>query len=235
MVICGEDYKELMAHKHSIPLHPSVNNARKDFNKGVLTEETMAQDPLDQFRSWMNDACEEEGELANAMVLSTVDKYHTPHARVVLLRDISCGGFTFFTNYNSNKAKELKQNPKASLLFFWKELGRQVRIEGMITEIPPEESDAYFASRPFESKASAWASEQSRPIENRSLLEEALTKKLKEFAGKQIPRPLHWGGYVVIPHYFEFWQGRENRLHDRITYTTMETNTDTWRLERLMP
>lgn len=208
----------------------------KDFSKGTLEKNTMAEDPLDQFRSWIHDACEEEGDLANAMILSTTDKYHTPHARVVLLRNISCGGFTFFTNYKSDKATELKQNPKASLLFFWKELGRQVRIEGMIKTISPEESDAYFASRPFESQASAWASEQSKTIANRELLEEALNTKLKEFDGKQIPRPPHWGGYVLIPQYFEFWQGRENRLHDRITYTaSIKATINTWHVERLMP
>lgn len=216
------------------PLHPLVYKARKPFIKGVLMESLIEKDPIKQFKIWIHEAFEEEGELSNAMILSTAGKDHAPHSRVVLLRDISYGGFTFFTNYKSHKALEIEQNSKASLLFFWKEQERQIRIEGIVALLPAHESDAYFASRPFESQVSAWSSKQSEVVENREILEHDFNNRLNELKGKDVSRPPHWGGYVMIPHYFEFWQGRENRLHDRITYT-QPSNSDEWEMERLMP
>jgi pyridoxamine 5'-phosphate oxidase len=168
------------------------------------------------------------------MALSTVDVGLMPDARIVLLRNVSYGGFTFFTNYESKKGKDLEKNNKASLLFFWTGLERQVRILGEIIKLPAEESDTYFESRPFDSKVGAWVSQQSELVANRSALEKSFEEKLRSFENKEVPRPANWGGYVLIPSKIEFWQGRPNRLHDRILYT-LDPNKKSWKIDRLMP
>lgn len=209
-----------------------VRSLRKDFIKGQLTEEMVAADPFLQFSGWLASALETGNHLANAMVLSTVDAEGMPSSRVMLLRDVSYGGFTFFTNYQSRKGQDLTNNPRASLLFFWPDQERQIRIQGVIKELPAEESDKYFDTRPFESKIGAWASRQSEVIAGRGELEENYDKMLVSFKDGEVPRPRHWGGYVLVPSYFEFWQGRASRLHDRLRYRMDE---DRWIRERLMP
>ena len=208
-----------------------LSGMRKDYTRHTLTEENAALDPLDQFSSWFDMARKEyEGE-ANAMILSTSGKSHFPSSRVVLLKDFSKKGFVFFTNYLSRKGQEITFNPQVSLLFFWHGLERQVRIEGMAEKISQEESDIYFASRPEESRIGASISPQSQAISGRKFLEDQY-KEVKKKNPDSIPRPEHWGGYNVNPIYFEFWQGRKGRLHDRIAYT-LEDNT--WKKQRLAP
>jgi pyridoxamine 5'-phosphate oxidase len=166
------------------------------------------------------------------MTMATATKHGLPSARIVLLKDFDERGFTFYTNYNSHKGAELHDNPKAALVFFWKELERQVRIEGVVEKVSEQESDEYFNSRPTGSRIGAWSSPQSSVIENRSILDENVTKYSVQFAD-EIPRPAHWGGYRVKPVAIEFWQGRSSRLHDRLLYTLQEDNS--WKIERLAP
>lgn len=211
---------------------PMVKTFRKDFIKGTLSEEEMSADPVKQFSRWLDFAFESGNEYANAMTLSTVDLNGAPSSRVMLLRDVSHGGLTFFTNYKSNKANDLKINPNASMLFFWPELERQVRIGGFIELLPAKDSDEYFESRPFESQVGATISSQSKVIKGRKEMDEAFARQLEFYKGKKVPRPDYWGGYVLIPETFEFWQGRANRLHDRFQYTKEEAH---WLMERLMP
>lgn len=203
-----------------------------EYIKGVLLEEDVVADPLEQFTKWHDEAFSVDPDFSNAMTLSTVDEQGFPSSRVVLFKDISFDGFTFYTNYNSKKAQDLKGNAHVALNFFWQELERQVRIEGRIEYLPAEESDLYFASRPFESKVGAWVSDQSKVIENRDKLEELYTELLSSYAEKDVPRPNHWGGIVVVPSKIEFWQGRPNRLNDRLLYSKMGEN---WIIERLAP
>jgi len=167
------------------------------------------------------------------MTLATADKNGTPSARIVLLKGYDARGFIFFTNYNSAKGNELAENPKASLLFFWKELERQVRIDGTVEKISAIESDIYFKSRPIGSQIGAWASPQSTVIKNRQVIEENFLKYEEQFGNQNIPRPEHWGGYLVKPNKIEFWQGRSSRLHDRIQYT-FQTDGN-WKRERVAP
>jgi pyridoxamine 5'-phosphate oxidase len=168
----------------------------------------------------------------NAMTLATVDKKGFPDARVVLLRSVTKKGFTFFTNYRSAKAREL-QNKKACLNFFWQELSRQVRIVGTVSKLSAKESDRYFNSRPRENQLSAWTSQQSEIVSNRDALEKKYSMLEKKFQNKKIPRPSYWGGYAVLPISIEFWQGKQNRLHDRIIY--LKQKTGKWKMERLSP
>jgi len=211
---------------------PLVKTIRRDFVKSTLSEEDMLADPLLQFSKWLDEAFNSGNGYANAMTLSTVDQDGVPSSRVMLLRDVSKGGFTFFTNYKSNKSNDLKINPNASLLFFWPELERQVRIGGMVQLLPEAESDEYFESRPFESRVGAHVSKQSMVISGRKELDEAFARELEFYKGKKVPRPGYWGGYLLIPSIFEFWQGRASRLHDRFQYTR---NGAAWKMERLMP
>jgi pyridoxamine 5'-phosphate oxidase len=211
---------------------PMIRSFRKDFIKGMLIENEISKDPIEQFSAWLDFAFKSD-EYANAMVLSTVSEDLMPSSRVVLLRDISYGGLTFFTNYASQKGIELEKNPKASVLFFWPALERQVSISGTVTKLPVKESDEYFESRPFESKVGAWVSKQSSVISSRLKMDEDFTEQLKKYPDKKVPRPPHWGGYVLIPSRFEFWQGRESRMHDRIRYR-LNGNKE-WIMERLMP
>jgi len=212
-------------------MNTSVADIRKDYTLKSLGEEDVANIPFDQFAIWWKEAIESNIDEVNAMTLATVSRDLKPTARVVLLKDYNTAGFTFFTNYNSRKGEDLLQNPNASVCFFWKELQRQVRIEGVVEKVLNEINDEYFNSRPEGSKLGAWASPQSKIIESRNVLIEK-EAKFKEQFGNEIKRPPHWGGYRLIPNYFEFWQGRSNRLHDRIRY---KLENDSWKIERLAP
>jgi len=213
-------------------MNKSIADIRKDYTLHSLNEENVAADPIDQFARWWNDALNSEIAEPNAMTLATSTKDGKPSARIVLLKGLDKNGFVFYTNYNSHKGTELAENPYAALTFFWKEIERQVRIEGAVEKVTAEESDTYFLSRPEGSRVGAWASPQSSVIENRDLLEENVERYKEEFKNS-IPRPPHWGGYRVMPFKIEFWQGRSNRLHDRLQYT--KTAKGSWKVERLAP
>jgi len=206
---------------------------RKDYSHRRLIEKEVAPNPVQQFEKWWQEATEAEIEEPNAMVLATASPDGVPSARVVLLKDYSEQGFVFFTNYNSFKGKQLSENPKACLVFFWKELERQVRITGLVEKISAKQSDEYYQSRPQASRISAWASPQSQVIESREWLDEQFNKINKQMEGSHIQRPPSWGGFIVNPIIVEFWQGRPNRLHDRLQYTMDEDGN--WRIERLAP
>lgn len=215
-------------------VNPSLKDVRKEYDKSVLLEQDCSEDPFIQFEAWLTAAMGKDSLYANAMTLSTVSQSGMPDSRTVLLRNISYGGLTFFTNYKSAKAQEIDSNSQACLLFFWKELERQVKVQGEIRFLPIQESDDYFKSRPFESQVGAWSSLQSQVIDSREALDERYEAGLKKYQGKTVPRPEYWGGYVLLPKAFEFWQGRSGRLHDRIKYTKSQQK-DTWKMERLMP
>ncbi len=210
----------------------NIADIRTDYKLMTLTESDVANNPFDQFTKWWQQAIHSQIDEVNAMTLATVTKEGKPDARIVLLKDFTEQGFVFFTNYHSKKGKEIAGNENAYLVFFWKELQRQVRISGTIKKISAEESDRYFYSRPSGSRLGAWSSPQSEKISSRAILEENEKVYLEKF-GEQIPRPGHWGGYVVIPNSIEFWQGRSNRLHDRLQYSLKENNH--WEIERLAP
>jgi pyridoxamine 5'-phosphate oxidase len=206
---------------------------RKEYTRAGLKESDADPDPIEQFRNWFDEALAADLHEPNAMTLATATPAGRPSARTVLLKGFDGGGFVFYTNYEGRKGWELETNPYAALVFYWGELERQVRIEGHVSRISEEESDAYFAGRPRGSQLGAWASEQSRPVEDRSTLEERLRALEAEHEGREVPRPPFWGGYRVEPETVEFWQGRENRLHDRLRYRRSESGE--WRRERLQP
>ncbi len=211
----------------------NIADLREDYRLKSLDFTDVTQDPFLQFDSWFQEAVAAQILEPNAMVLATVSE-GKPSARVVLLKGLNTEGFVFFTNYTSRKGIELAENPHAALCFNWLDLQRQVRIEGVVQKISEADSDAYFNSRPFGSRIGAWASPQSQIIENRSILEEnlaELTEKYKNTEG--VSRPPHWGGYVLLPHLIEFWQGRSSRLHDRICYK--KTEKGEWEMVRLAP
>lgn len=210
----------------------SIADIRKDYQLKSLTEAEVAKDPFAQFSVWWDEAVGSAIDEVNAMALSTVSAEGRPSSRIVLLKGFDEQGFVFFTNYNSDKGKQIEQQQFVSLLFFWKELERQVRVEGIATKVEPEESDAYFNSRPVGSRLGAWASPQSQKITDRSILEQALESVKAEYGELTIPRPPHWGGYRVTPSRIEFWQGRSSRLHDRILYEQVDGN---WQISRLAP
>jgi pyridoxamine 5'-phosphate oxidase len=210
----------------------TIANIRKDYKLKSLLENDVKADPIDQFAEWWSEAVSSQIEEVNAMTLATATASGLPSARIVLLKGFTNEGFKFYTNYQSHKARELAENPHAALVFFWKELERQVRIEGTVEKTSAEDSDAYYRTRPVASQIGAWASPQSTPIEGREVIEENVLKYKAQFGEENIPRPPHWGGYLVKPFKIEFWQGRRSRLHDRIVYT--KQNTD-WKIERIAP
>ena len=222
----------------------AIADIRKDYKLASLEEADVASNPIDQFTRWWNEAVASQIDEVNAMTLATVNAAGVPAARIVLLKGYNPEGFIFFTNYESDKGKNLAQNPNAAIVFFRKELERQIRIEGTVQKVSAEESDRYFNSRPASSRIGAWASPQSAVIENRLVIEQNVERYSSIFANDSIERPDHWGGYIVKPISIEFWQGRSSRLHDRIRYkletsdynAATDTRTDAnWKIERLAP
>jgi pyridoxamine 5'-phosphate oxidase len=209
-----------------------INSVRRDFSSKSLDEKHVPENPYKLFEKWFEEAVSSQILDPYAMVIATVNKKHQPSTRVVYMRDISENGLVFYTNYHSDKAKDLDENKNISALFFWIELERQIKITGVAEKTSNEMSDAYFASRPRESQIGAWASNQSSILSSRSELEEKVLYYTKLFEGQSVPRPEYWGGYLIKPHSFEFWQGRPNRLHDRIIYTRQSNN---WIISRLSP
>jgi pyridoxamine 5'-phosphate oxidase len=211
----------------------SLAELRKNYSLGSLDVADINRNPFRQFDTWFQQAVDAKLPEPNTMTLATVDSRGRPSARIVLIKGVDERGFVFFTNYESRKGRELAANPYASLLFYWIELERQVRIEGSIVKTSAEESDTYFASRPLGSRIGAWASDQSQVIESRSQLE-AREREISLQYGEHPPRPPHWGGYRLVPEAIEFWQGRPSRLHDRLRYTRSSDSSD-WQVARLAP
>ena len=210
----------------------AVAGLRKDYGQASLDEADVLDDPIAQFTRWFEQALKAEVNEPNAMNVATVDPEGRPSSRIVLVKQFDERGFTWYTNYDSRKAQELRANPNAALLFFWSELERQVRIEGRVETTSAEESDKYFHSRPLKSRLSAIASQQSAPIANRAALEQNYDAVAAQ-AGEAPPRPGNWGGFRLVPERIEFWQGRRSRFHDRIVYTRQEDGS--WSLQRLQP
>jgi len=211
----------------------TIADIRKDYKLKSLLEKDVATNPVRQFDTWWQEALNSEIDEVNAMTLATASADGIPAARIVLLKGYDEYGFVFFTNYESFKGMQLAENPRACLVFFWKELERQIRITGLVEKVSAEESDAYFNSRPEGSRIGAWVSPQSQVIANREWLEDQEKKYIGNLAAQPLKRPDHWGGYRVKPISIEFWQGRSNRLHDRIQYTLQGDNK--WIIERLAP
>ncbi|TDW99891.1 pyridoxamine 5'-phosphate oxidase [Dinghuibacter silviterrae] len=211
-----------------------IADIRKEYKLKELTEASVATDPFLQFGRWWDEAMASHIDEVNAMTLATVSPDGLPEARIVLLKGVDNRGFVFYTNYDSHKGAALAAHPQACLLFFWKELERQVRITGSVEKVSPEESDAYFHSRPEGSQLGAWASPQSQVIDGRSVLDKNLESYTTRFSGAEVPRPPHWGGYRVHPDSVEFWQGRPSRLHDRLLYRWNKA-ANAWSISRLAP
>ena len=211
----------------------TLQNLRIEYSSSPINESEVDTNPISFFGKWFDEAMAAEVREPNAMTLATATRDGIPSARIVLLKGADKNGFSFYSNYLSRKGKELAKNPSACLVFFWPELGRQVRIEGKILKLSKEESEAYFATRPFGSQLGAVVSPQSQVIANREVLDVAYTAYEQKFEGKKIPKPAHWGGYILQPIAIEFWQGRESRLHDRVKYALMEKGK--WKIERLAP
>lgn len=209
----------------------NIADIRQEYLLAALDEATVGKDPLAFFKKWFDDAVSSEVGEANAMTLATVDKEMQPHARIVLLKGLEQDGFVFYTNYDSDKGHQIADNPRASIVFFWKELERQVRIEGRLEKTSAAESDHYFHSRPKGSQLGAWSSPQSKKIVSRDILEEHFNEFQQKYPDN-VPRPEHWGGYRLMPHKIEFWQGRGNRMHDRIVF---EKLGDIWDKYRVAP
>ena len=209
----------------------ALGKLRQEYMRAGLAEADALPDPLLQFERWFNDALAAQLPLANAMTLATVSAAGAPDARIVLLKGVEGGAFVFYTNYDSRKGRQLAARAEACLVFFWAQLERQVRIEGRVEKVSASESDSYFLSRPVGARLSAHASAQSAPVADRNFLENSLREQ-KAKHGENPPRPAHWGGYRVVPACIEFWQGRENRLHDRLLYTAAR---GAWKIERLAP
>lgn len=211
----------------------SLSELRRDYALASLARSSIDTDPYRQFDRWFQEALKAEVLEPNAMTLATADAQGRPSARIVLLKSVDPAGFVFFTNYQSSKGQQLATNPQAALVFFWKELERQVRIEGRVEQVSRAESERYFQSRPRGSQIGAAASNQSQVVADRTLLETRFQELESHYDGQEIPTPSHWGGYRLAPDLLEFWQGRRNRLHDRLRYRLL--NTDGWSIERLEP
>jgi pyridoxamine 5'-phosphate oxidase len=209
----------------------NIADLRQEYMRAGLTEAQADADPIRQFERWFDDALHARLPLPNAMTLATVSAAGAPSARIVLLKGIERGSFLFYTNYLSRKGRELERRAAACLLFLWSELERQVRVDGTVEKVTAGESDAYYATRPLGARLSAWASAQSETVSARKILENAMEEAKRRY-GEQPPRPPHWGGYRVIPQEIEFWQGRTDRLHDRLLYRRAGNN---WTIERLSP
>ena len=209
-----------------------LKNLRLNYKKSSIDFKNLEDNPISFFLKWFDDALKVNKDEANACVLSTVSVENKPSSRVVLLKSVNEKGFTFFTNYKSNKSLDIQNNPNVSLNFYWPELERQVRITGIAEQISPKDSDEYFKNRPRESQMGAWLSHQSTSIGLYYDFMDTLNKLESSFKGKDIERPLHWGGYCIIPSKIEFWQGRPSRLHDRLLY---ELDENVWNKKRLAP
>lgn len=210
----------------------NLEKIRMEYNLGTLDINDLPPDPNSLFQSWLDAALNSGEPEPTAMVVSTIDQAGFPQSRVVLLKSAGSNGFTFFTNYLSHKGQDIESNPKTALLFFWPLLQRQVRITGIAEKVDRQESEQYFSSRPEGSRLGAWASDQSREIPSREYLEEKYTYYSELYRTPDIPAPPHWGGFRVVPFRYEFWQGRESRLHDRFTY---EQEGEAWKIKRLSP
>jgi pyridoxamine 5'-phosphate oxidase len=210
----------------------NISVIRNNYLKGSLSEDELPANPFVLFKDWLQSAIDFPESEPTAMALSTSTNEGMPSSRIVLLKDVNETGFRFFTNYDSRKGRELFLNPAAALLFFWPQLERQIRVEGQVERVSEEDSDAYFMQRPIESQLGAWASPQSKVIPGRIILENRMEHTRSRFEGKSIPRPPHWGGFVLIPASIEFWQGREGRMHDRLKYSKKMKE---WKIERLAP
>jgi len=213
-------------------LEAHIEQLREDFTKGVLTEHDVNADPFAQFRTWLQQAVDAKVHEVQAMNLATVSKEGRPSSRTVYLREFESNGFWFYTNYESKKAQDLQSNPNACLTFFWPELERQIRIEGRVEKATAERSDNYYNARPYESKIGAWASNQSHHLLSREELEQKVNELKARFSPDTILRPDFWGGFVLKADYYEFWQGRKSRLHDRISYSFKQEH---WVISRLAP
>ena len=211
----------------------SVANLRQDYTKDGLREIDLETNPFKQFKTWFDQALNAQLPEPNAMTLATSTMEGKPSARMVLLKDFSDRGFVFYTNYLSHKGQELATNPQAALVFWWAQLERQVRIEGKVCQVSPQESDEYFHSRPINSQLGAWVSNQSQIVNSREVLEQRQEELIVQYEQQIIPRPPHWGGFRVVPTEIEFWQGRPSRLHDRLLYRLQDNNK--WLIERLSP
>ncbi len=213
-------------------MEKDIASIRQEYTLASLSEEDVLANPLDQFNKWFQEACEAGIEDVNAMTLSTVGENGFPYSRIVLLKGLEENRFLFFTNYHSHKGQQIAHNEKVSLLFYWKELQRQIRIEGVAKKIPEADSDAYFATRPKESQIGAWASFQSETLLHREDLEKRFAELTETYRDQSVPRPPHWGGFGIEPNYIEFWQGRASRLHDRLVFSLQN---QAWQMKRLNP
>jgi pyridoxamine 5'-phosphate oxidase len=210
-----------------------IDSSRKTYERSALTESTIDANPIVQLQRWLDEAYADDAiHEANAMCVATVDREGQPSARIVLLRGLDDRGLTFYTSYFSRKGRELHDNPRTAAVFYWPALERQVRVEGTVGQLSDDESDAYFESRPRGHRLSAWASEQSERVESRTVLDERLAHFDERFGEDEVPRPHSWGGYLIAPSRVEFWQGRPNRMHDRLEYVR---EGRAWAIHRLQP